>query len=360
MQSLVSKCKQTLLEVIAFIVFYTGMIKSVNRVVNSFQPRGRNGKGRLVFPFVKRRRFNNIQILGYHRVNDDPDPFFPPTPVHVFTNQMDYLASNYTILSLEEAVERIRRDEIPDKAVVVTFDDGYRDNYLNAFPVLQRLSIPATIFLATAVIGSGKALWHDKVFSAFRETRVSFLEGFGSNSKTYYLRTVEEKLFAQKDVLRFLRSLDSEQKSRWIAHLREKLEVADEQESSEIMLTWEEVKIMHQNGIFFGSHTITHPTLINLSPSQAVVEIHESKKIIEEKLGTPVKTFAYPNGKKEDFNEVTKNILREAGYLCALTTIFGANDNRQDLFELRRGNPWEEYLPTFATKLAWYRFCPSE
>ena len=122
------------------------------------------------------------------------------------------------------------------------------------------------------------------------------------------------------------------------------------------MLTWDHVRIMHENDISFGSHTVTHPILSRVPISRARTELCISKRVIEEKLGCPVKTFAYPNGKEEDFNETTKLLLKEAGYICALTTIFGTNECNQDLFALRRGQPWEKDLPTFAVKLQWYKF----
>jgi hypothetical protein len=85
-------------------------------------------------------------------------------------------------------------------------------------------------------------------------------------------------------------------------------------------------------------------------------EIRESRTVIEQRLGKPVQTFAYPNGGRTDFDEFTKLVVREAGYLCAVTTLFGTNTVESDPFELRRGGPWEEHLPTFAMKLNWYKF----
>jgi peptidoglycan/xylan/chitin deacetylase (PgdA/CDA1 family) len=328
----------------------------MNIFVNGFQMKKNEG-GKRIFPFIKKRGPRNFQVCTYHRVNNDHDPFFSAVPVDVFEKQMTYLASHFRACALEEVIELMKKDEVPDNAVVITFDDGYKDNYLNAFPILKRLSLPATIFLATDCIGSGRVLWHDRVFSAFRETEESFLIGYGMNPKDYPLRTLEEKLFAQKEVLKFLRSLSHNERLLWIDRLIEKLKVADRKEVADLMLTWEEVKAMQRGGISFGSHTVTHPILSRLSTEAAREEIQESKKVIEENLGVPVKTFAYPNGRKEDFTESTKIILKEMGYVCAVTTLFGTNQCGQDLFELRRGAPWEEYLPIFALKLNWYKFC---
>jgi peptidoglycan/xylan/chitin deacetylase (PgdA/CDA1 family) len=311
----------------------------------------------MTFPFVKRRRSRNVQILTYHRVNDDHDPFFPATPLHVFEKQMEYLAANFNVCHLDEAVERMRKRDVPDNTVVITFDDGYRDNYLNAFPVLKRLSVPVTIFLATDAIEYGSVLWHDRVFSAFRETRVPFLKEYGRMKNEYSLLTLGEKLLAQKEVLKFLRSLDEAERLIWVDRLIERLSVDNLKERSDLMLTWEEVRIMHRAGVSFGSHTVTHPILSKIPMEKAREEVERSKQLIEERLGAPVQTFAYPNGTAEDFNVATKQMLKEAGYLCAVTTIFGTNKTGQDLFELQRGKPWEEDLPSFALKLNWYEFC---
>ena len=348
--------KQGLLKIVAFILLYSGALRTIHCLVDRYQYR-RNSSGGAVFPYIKKRRSRSVQILAYHRVNDEQDPFFPATPTKVFARQMEYLASHFSVYPLADLIESLQRRDVPENAVAVTFDDGYRDNYQNAFPILRQLSLPATIFLATEAIGSGKVLWHDRVFSAFRETQALYLEDAGNDVGRYPLGTLEEKLFAQGEVVRRLQSLDDSGRSLCIDRLIEKLGVVDRKEAPDLMLTWDDVKIMHQSKFSFGSHTVTHPILSRIPSIKVREEIFESKRILEERLNTSVTTFAYPVGRKEDFNELTKDCLREAGYICALSTIFGSNSDGQDLFELRRGKPWEEYLPVFAAKLDWYRLC---
>jgi peptidoglycan/xylan/chitin deacetylase (PgdA/CDA1 family) len=96
--------------------------------------------------------------------------------------------------------------------------------------------------------------------------------------------------------------------------------------------------------------------LSTLSAEEARHEVQESKRILEEQLGAPVRTFAYPSGRKEDYNRAIRAILEETGYSCAVTSVFGVNEKGQDPFELRRGTPWEPALATFAMKLNWYKF----
>jgi len=314
-------------------------------------------QGSGAFPFVKRRRSPGIQILGYHRVTDDPGPYLPATPRRVFGGQMEYVSSRYRVLSLDTAVDSLRRNDVPDNALVITFDDGYRDNYLYAFPILRRLSLPATIFLATGSTCSRRLLWHDLVFAAFSRTEASDLNDFAGTLPRYSLNTRNERLAAQTEVLRFLRALDDDSRSRWIDALMNELGVVDGHEAPNVMLTWADVQVMHQAGVSFGSHTVTHAILSRVPGSKARVEVNASKAAIEAQLGARVTAFAYPGGKRPDFDESVKRIVKDAGYDCALTAIPGSNDAGQDLFELRRGTPWETDVPGFAARMQWSKFC---
>ena len=348
--------RETAVRILASLLFHAGALKVLNLFANRFQARY-NEEGQVVLPFVRKRAVKNVQILMYHRVNDEYDPFFPATPVHVFAKQMEYFATHCSVCSLEDAVARMQRRDLPDNAVVITFDDGYKDNYIHAFPILKRLAIPATIFLATDAIGSGKMLWHDKVFIAFRETRQPFLTDFDEAGTRYPLGTIAERVAAQVEVRKFLRSLAEDERERWIERLFTKLKVANLYESSDLMLTWDDVRVMRREGIGFGSHTITHPILSRLSVERMKEEIWVSKCVIEEQLETPVNTFAYPNGSQADFTETTKQFVHDAGYTCALTAIFGANDGHHDPFELRRVSLLDEDPGVLGLRLSYYKFC---
>src|SRR5438132_9371928 len=114
------------------------------------------------------RRF---QILAYHKVSPDPHPFFEPVHPALFEQQMQFLSRCYRVMPLLEIVKRNVCGDVPDRAVAITFDDGYRDNYEYAFPILKKFGLPATIFVATGAIDTGEPLWHDRIFDAFRYTR---------------------------------------------------------------------------------------------------------------------------------------------------------------------------------------------
>ncbi|MGE0823681.1 MAG: polysaccharide deacetylase family protein [Candidatus Binatia bacterium] len=339
---------------IATCLFYLGGELLLNFVANRIRLPSHKNNTRYM-PAIRKKGEQNVQILTYHRVNDENDPFFAGIPIETFARQMEYLSARFTIWPLEQVVEGMKKKDIPHNTLVVTFDDGYADNYFNAYPILKAYRIPATIFLTTDVIGTNGELWHDRIFSAFRETQVESLTWDADRGRVYPLSTVEQRLYAQSCVLQLLWSVGEEQRLQWVDRLSTALKVKAGQVRPRLMLTWDEIQVMQRGGVAFGGHTCSHPILSKLSPVRIQTEILESKRILEEHLQQPVTTFAYPNGRKCDFDETTKSLLREAGYQCAVTTVFGRNEIGQDLFELHRGRPWETHLPAFAMKLNWYK-----
>ena len=280
--------------------------------------------------------------------------FSPGIPVKRFEQQMRFLREHFTLCSLKELVQRIEDDDLPENAIAVTLDDGYRDNYMNAFPILQRFCIPATIFLATGAIGSGAALWHDRVFAAFRKTDAFVLDVFESAMGKLSLGSQSERTEAQRRVLEFLWSKDDQERELAIQRLTDCLGVTSAREVGGLMMSWEEVLEMHRQGIEFGAHTVTHPILSRLPQEKVAREIGDSMRTIEERLGSQVTSFAYPVGRKMDFNPMTKELLKQAGYRCAVTMIFGSNGVGVDPYELRRVIPWNEDATQFGLRLSYY------
>jgi peptidoglycan/xylan/chitin deacetylase (PgdA/CDA1 family) len=317
----------------------------------------RDSDEHIVFPYIRRRRSKSVIILAYHRVNDRHDSFWPALPTAVFARQMEYLATSCHCYGLEEAVTRLVEDDVHDDAVVVTFDDGYRDNYLNAFPILQRFGIPATVFVATDVIGSGRLLWHDQVNAAIWTTAARALDGFTPVAPSLALRSSEDRCEAQTAILHALRALNEEERAQWVAWLLRTLAVEPCLQAPELMLTWDDIKVMHQHGIGFGAHTATHPVLSRVNPAHAWAEIMQPKVVLEKHLGAPVGGFAYPSGRRQDYTSATKRLVQDAGYIHAVTMIRGVNHSPQDPFELYRIPAWDTDMDTFGARLSYYRFC---
>ncbi len=294
------------------------------------------------------------RILYYHRVNDDRDPFCPATPTRLFEQEMCFLAKHHRVVSLGELLDHLDNDS-PKPVVSITFDDGYQDNYQNAFPILQRYGMPATIFLTTGGIDSHQPLWFEQLAGALKKTSREFVDLEIDLPRRFWSRNVAEKLNANNQIFALLRRLSDSDRRQWLARILERLTVPKDAEREGKMLTWDQIREMRGRGIEFGGHTVNHPFLSQLTRKQAVWEVSECKRRIEEEVQQRVDYFAYPNGRGEDFAEWNKQVLAAAGYRAAVTTIWGMNHRATDRMALRRGQPWEGDEALFAGKLDWYQ-----
>ena len=274
-------------------------------------------------------------ILMYHRVEPKKNSWFFPYSITTsdFETQLKYLLKHYTILSLEELVENIyKRKPISKKAVVLTFDDGYKDNYLYVYPILKKYGVPATIFLTTGPIDSGELFWWDKITYVLRHTirEVLTLDGIDS----YPLKSNNERLRAASTLIKGLAKLPEPQKSLLIEKIVNMSGVnIPAGLGKEINLTWDEVREMSHGGIAIGAHSVTHPLFSILSPEEVKKEIIQSKKDIEGKIDRAVTAFSYPGGK---YSSETTQFLKDSSFQCALTSVPGMNTSISNPYELGR------------------------
>jgi peptidoglycan/xylan/chitin deacetylase (PgdA/CDA1 family) len=273
-----------------------------------------------------RRQVTNSQVavLLYHTIHSIREMWF--TDVNAlnpqqFETQIAYLCRNFEILSLDVIAQYIHQQRtLPQKAVAITFDDGYSDNYHNAFPILKKYSIPATIFLLVGHIEKDNLFWWDKISYAIHYAQVTQLsiKGLGS----YSLRSNAEKAKATISIVGHLRQISEAEKNRIVDSIMAlcQTEIPDGL-AKRLILSWDQVKEMSDAGISFGAHTMNHPILTRLSVEQAREQICDSKRIIEEKLGRNITSFSYPNGKTGDYNETVVKMVERAGFECAVTVI---------------------------------------
>jgi peptidoglycan/xylan/chitin deacetylase (PgdA/CDA1 family) len=216
-----------------------------------------------------------LPILMYHHVGEDPEPGVSAyhrtnTTAAMFRRQIGILAEEgYRTMDLSEAAELLGQQRpLAEKSVVITFDDGFRSFYTQAFPVLDDYGFTATMFLPTAFIGTARL--------SFKNTEC---------------------------------------------------------------LTWDEVRDLKRSGVSFGSHTVNHPKLVDLSLEEIDRELRASKNELEQRLGGRVATFAYPfafpHGDRA-FQRNLKSLLVEAGYACCVTTELGRARLGEDPYRLRR------------------------
>lgn len=273
------------------------------------------------YGFLRRRIVKcSACILAYHRVANHHDfpSDVPLTTTRDFEKQILYLRRRHTMMSLAELGKALNEGtRIPANAAVVTFDDGYKDNYLNAYPILKKYNVPATIFLATGHIDGAAMFWWDKVAFALHKTTSETLE-LGELG-TYQVRGANDRTLAARAIAARLKNLPNDEKNRTIEEMVRRLGVdIPSAVGKELVLSWDEIREMAKNGITFGAHTVSHPILTRVPLEQAREEIVASQRRIEEELGGAVDTFSYPNGGPGDFNDDIKSIIRQNRFVCAV------------------------------------------
>lgn len=252
-----------------------------------------------IVSLVKTYNRDRMVIIYYHRIISR-DAFKDLinknmcTETGSFESQMKFLAEQYSPVSEMDILSALEgRKILPALPVWVTFDDGYKDNFVNAYPILKKYKIPATFFVTTGFINK-------TAFPSVKERQRH-----------------EDGLF----------------------------------------MSWDEICELSRSGYSIGCHTVNHPILSTIAPSEIAAEINHSKKEIEDKIGSPVKSFSYPRGKRYDcaFQRAIP-ILKECGIRLAVTTVGGTNClkiSNDGLLKLRRfGISHNDSSDVFKTKAA--------
>lgn len=285
-----------------------------------------------------------VTILCYHRIVADiaraeqETEFGMVTSVETFRRQMELVRERREVLSLNEAAAVLRGERsLTRPTMVITFDDGYRDFYDLAWPVLRELRLPATVFVPTAYIGSGQMLDHDRFYLYVMKARS---RGLSLRVPLAKAGLSEEKLGELCSELNPIRVYS--QLSHLPLALRERslqcLDdfVGDRQEENLngfSLLDWEMAREMASAGISFGAHTDNHAVLTHEEPQTVEREILRSKQALEERLGRPTRHFAYPTGR---YNAAVKEAVARAGFEVAVTTKRRLNQRGDDLLALGR------------------------
>jgi len=247
-------------------------------------------------------------ILVYHRTcaSGSGRPYMA-TPADIFEQHMKFIKDNFKIVSMTEGLKNIYERKEKNICVSVNLDDGYMDNYLYAYPVLKKYKVPATIFLTTDYIGKNQVFWWDRVFN-----------------------TVSSDEHATDRINARLRTEKESEIQRIIKEMEDKSPLLKKAQPS-MMLGWEEIRKMKEDGINFGSHTKTHRNLCLLNDEEVEEELEGSKNTIEENLGAGDMEFSYPFG---IYDERIKSLAKKAGFGYARAGFKGFNHKDADRFAL--------------------------
>lgn len=257
----------------------------------------------------------------------------------LFERLMEHVARYYNPVPMARIVDWLEgKDSPPERAVCVTFDDGFRNVLTDAAPVLKRLGIPATLFVTTDFVFAKKMLWPDRLISALTLTRVGVPDAANPSELEMWSR--EKKLRTYGRLNRDYKAMPNDERLTRLNELIERLGVKD----ADLFSAWsgfrplepEELKLLPGFGITVGAHTCSHPILSRLSAAEQTRELAESRRLIEAMTGVACDEFAYPNGGPGDFDAGTRGRVIDAGYRCALTTIKRRVSPGDDRFEIPR------------------------
>jgi peptidoglycan/xylan/chitin deacetylase (PgdA/CDA1 family) len=313
-------------------LYYTGVL-NLTRQFESTHMLHPTGAPRL----LPLRRFSGSKfgILCYHRVGTGGVPLFSRLNPRVFDAQMNYLKKRYRLVPLNQLCREMQEGYLVEPTLSITFDDGYRDLYNFAFPVLQKYVIPATIYLIGRCMQTGEAPWYDRLFVALENASTSTLEIELDKFRRFALSSQESRLAAAWEIVCYLRSIPDSARQKWCLAF-ERIICVPEGELENRMLTWDQVRTMREAGVSFGAHTMTHPAVSQLDPVALDQELDFAKKFLEGGLDVAVEDFAYPFGKDSDRSLAAERFLASRGYRSATTTTPGVNLFGTNLFALRR------------------------
>ena len=297
-----------------------------------------------LFAYLNR---NRPVVLVFHGVTaEKPGHFCNHEGLHlyrpIFERLMEFIADRYQPVALSSIVDWLEgRVALPNRAVAVTFDDGYRNVLTEAAPVLARLGIPATLFVATDFVFRREPLWPDRLTSALYLTKEKHLSlETNAGAENLPLGVDGEKIAAERRLRSLLKNVPDAERLAMLERIVVSLAV-DEAEMARAWpdhapITPAELPRLFDHGLDVGSHTCTHAIVSRMRETQMEFELAESRRLIEGATGRSCTLFSYPNGSPADFNARTRDAVMKAGYRGAVTTIKSEVAALQDRFEIPR------------------------
>lgn len=275
---------------------------------------------------LQRRRGGGIPFIAcYHRVvarvDDRPGRALPAmeTSVAMFERHLDWIARRFRIVPLDELAAGLSPESRPSPIplAAITFDDGYADVYEHAVPLLKRKGIPAAFFVVTDLVGTSELPWHERLYAALAARHPAVPDPFAATQRLL-------QRLSQADV-------------RSVVHILTRLREASDRPAALRLMTWEMLADLRDAGMTIGSHTRTHAFLANEPSSRIAAEVAQSRRILEGRLRTPVRYFAYPGG---SFTASVVSAVARAGYRGAFT-ICRHRDTGHPLLTVPRTVLWE-------------------
>lgn len=302
---------------------------------------------RLLSPTGRRAKLTTVI---FHRVRPERDPLFPNEMyARAFRDRLCWITEWFNVLPLEEAVGALARGTLPERALAITFDDGYADNFEVALPILRERGLPATFFVASGFLDGGR-MWNDTVIEGIRRIRGPTLDLSVLGLGVHAIESNEERRQSINIILGKLKYLDSDRRRERAGVIAS---LAGDGLPDDLMMTSDQVRRLAAAGMTIGGHTATHPILARVDEQSARHDIGDGRDALEAIIHQPIRLFAYPNGNPvEDYAAQHVAIVRDLGFSAAVSTSPGAARMGDSRFELPRFTPWDASPGRWGLRLA--------
>jgi len=285
---------------------------------------------------------DSLLVLNYHRVLDPRDCRYDRAVISAspdqFHEQISYFKSRFRVIGLPELVGQVESGKpAVGFRTMITFDDGYVDNYRNAFPVLRAAGLPAVFFLTTSYIGTSIVPWWDQIADLLRRSRNRRISLDYPEKQTFSLEEacLDDNI---RLVLNLYKSPACQDSERFLAMLERECGVSrSDAADPPLFLNWDQAREMLAGGMSIGSHTPSPQILSKLSEEGQVEELSKSKELLERNLQIRLTALAIPVGALHAFNDGTERALRQTRYQVAFSFYGGVNrGNALRRFDIRR------------------------
>lgn len=295
-----------------------------------------------------------LSTLIFHRVRPETDLGAPlALDAAGFDRLLHWVSEVFTVLPVDEAVERLASDSLPARALTITFDDGYADNAEVALPILRRHGMCAAFFVASDYLDGG-VMWNDQITLAMRGAPAGLFKFSGDELGVLGLADVEldndrSRRQAAAAFIRKVKYLTPRLRTATVNALVDRAGVTM---PGTLMMSSAQVRELRDAGMVVGGHTCSHPILSTLSDSQAEAEIANNKIILEELVGERLRLFAYPNGVPgRDYRAEHARMVERIGYQAAFSTAWGVAQRAHDPYQLARFTPWDRQRNPFLWRM---------
>ncbi|HSG27104.1 MAG TPA: polysaccharide deacetylase family protein [Candidatus Krumholzibacterium sp.] len=314
---------------------------------------------------LHRGRF--LTVVTYHRVLDRSGDFlFDEDLISASTAQfrshLDFMTRHFDVMEFRTLRKYMdRHGTVPPRGLIITFDDGYIDNYEVAWPILKEYGVPATMFATAGFIGEKRMFWWDKIAYMIKTGRRDRIEAGPPAPVSIDISSFPDRQAAARHVIKTVKHYREEDKEELIRTISRQLDVEIDEDSHRNTMTWEMLRELGDNGIEIGGHSVNHPIFSNIDEERLAGEVRGAKRMIEEKTGREVITFGSPGRgilteeERAAFDRRLMAIIRDSGYSFSTMYKWGlAYENGFDPYKVPRLNiESHDSARMFAAKMAY-------